>query len=574
MKTHYLRRLWTLTMLVLLVVALGVSPLLAQDSLPREETLVIAGFQWGPPTTFNPLANPATWPAGGQHKLIFETLFGFNVATGGLDPVLASDVTYTDATTAVVTLQDGTRWQDGTDLTVDDVLFTFNLAKDHADLPYSTFWSWVTEMNATGDRTIEIKLNPDQLNPGQVNNWLTSVRILPQHIWEERAAGETSLTQVVDDAPVGSGPFTVFDFSTERVVLERFDDYWAAELYGLPAPRYILHPIFGSNDEANLAFQRGEVDISQTFSPQIWQMWEDEGLPVGTWYAEEPYHIPGSIPVLHVNTHKPGLENLAVRRALAHAINYPQIAAVAMSRYSVPAQASLVLPTGGESQFFNADAVAETGWEYNPDEARRILEEEAGATLGSDGIYVLPDGTRLGPYTAMATFGWTDWVAAIELVAQSATESGIEVVTEFPEFPIINARRNNGDFDLIIWSIGAASPATPWQRFRDALDMRGVADFGEPAFWNWGRFEHPDVPALLDAAGASTDDAEKAELFGQLDAIYRENIPVIPLMYRPLEFYEFNETHWTGFPTAEDPFAAPQPERSLPAIIRNIQPVQ
>jgi len=59
-----------------------------------------------------------------------------------------------------------------------------------------------------------------------------------------------------------------------------------------------------------------------------------------------------------------------------------------------------------------------------------------------------------------------------------------------------------------------------------------------------------------------------------LDAIYRENIPVIPLMYRPLEFYEFNETHWTGFPTAEDPFAAPQPERSLPAIIRNIQPVQ
>jgi peptide/nickel transport system substrate-binding protein len=35
------------------------------------------------------------------------------------------------------------------------------------------------------------------------------------------------------------------------------------------------------------------------------------------------------------------------------------------------------------------------------------------------------------------------------------------------------------------------------------------------------------------------------------------DVPAIPLMYRPLEFYEFNESHWTGFPTAENPTAPP-----------------
>jgi peptide/nickel transport system substrate-binding protein len=568
-----MHRFWTIAILSLLLVAL-VAPIGAQDALPRNETLYIGGFQWGPPSTFNPLASGSTWPSGGNHHQIFEQLFTFNLVTGALDPLLASDVTFSDETTAVVTLQDGTHWQDGTPLTVDDVVFSFELAKDHGDLAYSTFWNYVTSVTPTGDRTIEFKLNADQLNPGIVRNFLATVDILPMHVWAERAAGDTALSQILDEAPLGSGPYTVLDFSIERVALVRDDNYWGIPIFGTPAPKYIVHPIFNSNDEGNLAFQRGDLDLSQQFAPQIWQMWENNGLPVGTWFDEAPYHIPGNIPLLHINTHKPGLDNPLVRRALAYSINYPQIAATAMSNYSIPAQSSLIIPNGGEAKFVNEAQIAELGWEYNPERTREILEGELGATMGGDGIYVLPDGTRLGPYTAMATFGWTDWVAAIELVAQSATEAGIEVVTEYPEFPVINARRNNGDFDMVIWTVAGATPASPWQRFRDVLDMRGVPAFGEAAFWNFGRFEHPDVPALLDAAAATTDEATQKELFDQLNAIFMENIPAIPLMYRPLEFYEYNETHWTGFPNASNPFAPPLPERGGVELLYGLQPVE
>jgi peptide/nickel transport system substrate-binding protein len=543
----------------------------APGQLPRNETLYVAGLQWGPFITFNPLAPNITWPSA-ETMLIYENLFGFNVATGELDPLLAKELTMVDDTTMEITLQDGTTWQDGTPLTVDDVIFSFEVAQTHEDLDYTTFWEYVAEIVATGDRTFQIKLNPDQLNIGQVKYTISRERILPKHIWEERAQGDTALSQIVDEAPVGSGPYKVLNYTSERVALERFDDYWGKEIYGTPAPKYIVHPIFDSNDSGNLAFQQGNVDLSQQFAPQIWQMWEDRGLPVGTWFKETPYHIPGNIPLLHINIHRPGLDNVLVRRALAYSINYAQIAETAMSRYSTPVQPSLIIPTGAEEQYFDAAQVEELGWEYNPDEARRILEEELGATKGSDGIYVLPDGTRLGPYKVLAVYGWTDWMTAVELVAQNATEVGIDVTTEFPEQPVTISRRNAGDFDMIIFTHQGATAAGPWRRFHDTFDMRDVPSMGENAFWNWNRFDHPDVPALLDQAAAATDPAEQKELYSQLDRIFLENIPVIPLMYRPLEFYEYNETVWTGFPNADNSVAPPQQNQAGISLYYVISP--
>ena len=530
----------------------------APGGLPRNETLYVAGLQWGPFITFNPIAPQITWP-NGETMLIYEALFGYNVATGDIDPLLAKSWTMVDETTMDITLQDGTTWQDGEPLTVDDVIFTFGLGKTNSDLDISTFWDYVLEMTATGDRTLQLKLNPEKLNVGLVKHFLSRTSpIIPKHIWEERAGGETPISQFVEEKPVGSGPYTVLDFSTERVALQRFDGYWGKEIYGLPAPKYIVHPIFDSNDAGNLAFQQGRVDLSQQFAPQIWQMWEDQGLPVGTWFKDPPYHLPGNIPMLHINIHKPGLDNVLVRKALAYSINYAQIAETAMSRYSEPAKPSLIIPSGGEAQYFNAEQAAEFGWEYNPEEAVRILEEDLGATKGSDGIYVLPDGTRLGPWKVLACYGWTDWMTAVELAAQNAKDVGIDITTEFPEAPVTTARRNAGDFDLLIWTFTGASPSSPWARFRDALDIRGVPPMGEVAFWNWNRFEHPDVPALLDKVAASSDLEEQKELYSQLDKIYQENIPAIPLMYRPLEFYEYHETVWTGFANAENPVAPPQ----------------
>ena len=82
------------------------------------ETLFIAGFQWGPPNQFNPLGQSTAWPAGeGSMQLIYETLVRFNLLDGSLQPGLGKEVQSPDKNTLVVPLEDGTKWQDGQDLT-------------------------------------------------------------------------------------------------------------------------------------------------------------------------------------------------------------------------------------------------------------------------------------------------------------------------------------------------------------------------------------------------------------------------------------------------------------------------
>jgi peptide/nickel transport system substrate-binding protein len=61
----------------------------------------------------------------------------------------------------------------------------------------------------------------------------------------------------------------------------------------------------------------------------------------------------------------------------------------------------------------------------------------------------------------------------------------------------------------------------------------------------------------LDAAAAAKSDAEAKSAYAQLDKIYRANVPAVPLMYRPLSFYEFNASNWENFPTEENPYAPP-----------------
>ena len=104
-----------------------------------------------------------------------------------------------------------------------------------------------------------------------------------------------------------------------------------------------------------------------------------------------------------------------------------------MSSYSVPANSSVILPTGAEQKYYDQANVDKYGWTYDTDKAIEILEKDLGCKKGSDGIYVLPDGTRLGPWTAITPTGWSDWEAALQIVASSAKVVGIDIKTQSPQ---------------------------------------------------------------------------------------------------------------------------------------------
>src|SRR5689334_17810863 len=145
----------------------------------RQQTLFIAGFQWGPVPNWNPLSPTAGWTtAADQMQLVYETLFGFDLLDGGLKPSLATELKETP-TDFTVKLQPDAKWHDGKPITADDVVYTFDLGKRNKTLHWSTAWEYLASVEKTDDKTVVFKLSPERTNPGMTKTNLCNTYILP-----------------------------------------------------------------------------------------------------------------------------------------------------------------------------------------------------------------------------------------------------------------------------------------------------------------------------------------------------------------------------------------------------------
>ncbi|SEK85444.1 ABC transporter substrate-binding protein [Paenibacillus sp. OK003] len=523
---------------------------------PRNETLYINGLQWGPPTNFNLLSGNPAFPVnyGNSRELVYETLFMVNQLDGGLEPLLGKSYEWTDETTLRIELNADAKWSDGTAFTADDVVYTYELGKKY-DINWSSFWTYIREVKADGAQAVEIKLNPDNPNKLTVLDSIELIPMLPKHIWEEIEKKNnndlTAIRKEVNDNPVGTGAYKLHFYNDQKITIVRDDNYWGQKLFGkLPAPKYITHVIYKDNAAGDLAFKSGQVDVSQQFIPQVWKMWEG-GAAVKTYLKDAPYYLPGSMPSIFFNLSKAGLDNADVRRAIAMSINYDKISELAMSGYSAPMQPSLTLNSDAESKYIDQDAIKSLQWTMDIEGANALLDK-IGATKGKDGIRVL-NGKRLGPFEVECPYGWSDWNAALEIVAQSAKAIGIEIRTKFPESPVWTNDLQTGKFDIIMNTpAGGVSPSQPWNRAMTIMYSKGVAPMGEMAFWNWGRYQNDRADAIIEEIPSVSDEAKLKSLYTELNTIWLKDIPSIPLMYRPWVFDTVNESVWKGFPTEGD----------------------
>ena len=167
-------------------------------------------------------------------------------------------------------LQDGTTWSDGTDLTADDVVFTFELAEKVA-LGFSNVWTYLESVEAVDPRTVRFTVKKKPYNPGSVKDAIAGTFIVPKHVWEsidpEQLLEETTSNR---SAAVRSRSER---YDQTQINLARFDGYWGKAIFGTPAMTTINHPIFKSNNDSDLKLESGELDAAQTFTSQIWKMW-------------------------------------------------------------------------------------------------------------------------------------------------------------------------------------------------------------------------------------------------------------------------------------------------------------
>ncbi|GIP29775.1 ABC transporter substrate-binding protein [Paenibacillus sp. J23TS9] len=522
---------------------------------PRNETLYINGLQWGAPTNFNLLSGNPAFPInyGNSRELVYETLFMINELDGALEPLLGSKYEWKDDTLHVELNKDA-KWSDGQPFSADDVVYTYQLGKKY-DINWSSYWTYISDVTADGANAVNIKLNKDNPNKLTVLDSIELIPMLPKHIWEEIEKKSnndlTAIRKEVNADPVGTGPYKMYFYNDQKITIARDDNYWGKSLFGkLPAPKYITHVIYKDNAAGDLAFKSGQVDVSQQFIPQVWNMWKN-GAPIKTYLKDAPYYVPGSMPSIFFNLSQKGLDNADVRRAIAMSIDYKKISDLAMSGYSAAMEPSLTLNTDAESKYVDKDAIKSLQWTTDVKAANELLDK-IGAKKGKDGIRVL-NGTRLGPFEVECPYGWSDWNAALEIVAQSAKAIGIEIRTKFPEAPVWTNDLQTGKFDIIMNTpAGSVNPSQPWNRAMTIMYSKGVAPMGEMAFWNWGRYKNEKADQIIDKIPTVTDETELKSLYTDLTKIWLTDIPSVPLMYRPWVFHTVNESVWKGFPVDGD----------------------
>ena len=554
--------------------------------LPRNETMYFNGQQWGSVVCWNPYSsscNNAMTIAQQDNArvLMFETPYLYNMLDGQVYPLLADgDFAWDEGRTQITfKIKEAAHWSDGTPVTAEDVAYTWATHVKYNTATGAANQAYIEDIVAEDPQTVVIKavLGEDgkALNPLLVQSYLSSNYVI-QKAWTQKLearVGEDSgalLTDAAEDV-VWSGPYHKFYADDTKVVLIRDDNYWGqdASMWGkLPIPKYLGHMIYKDNDAGTTAFKAGEVDVSQQFIANVQDLWLKDGLPVSTYLPEAPYHIGASLPTAFFNLGAYGLDQLAVRKAIAIAVDYDTIIANAMTNQSATfdqVPRSLMNPTPGEQALYDHDAVKDLQFAGKDIEGAKKLLDDAGI-IDTDG-----DGWREFEgqnlhYVATAPNGWSDWQAAIEVVAAAGKEIGIDITTNYPEWAVYQTVVTNWPlqegYDIfMMWSDGAG-PTQPWSRIRHLMS----SEFAETTNnWNgnWGGYKNPAADELIQAIPSMTDEAELKNAYTELVKIYLTDIPSFTLMYRPQSFHTVNESVWTNFPHEGDGTVPPVPPLDL-----------
>jgi peptide/nickel transport system substrate-binding protein len=557
------------------------------NTLPRTETLYSNGQQWGPVVGWNPYSNSnnnamAIGQQDNARVIMLETPYLYNMLDGKQYPLLADgDYSWNDARTELTfKIKPAAKWNDGTPVTADDVAYTWATSVKYKTPVSAANLDFIDTIEAKDPQTVVIKakLGADgkAVNPLIVNAYV-STNYVVQKAWtqklEERAGGDaTKLMADPAEDVAYSGPYHKFFADDSKVVYGRDDNYWGQDksMWGkLPVPKYLAHTIFKDNAAGSVALSQGEVDVSQQFNSNVQVLWENYGLPVSTYLPEAPYGIGASLPTAFFNLKSPGLDQLCVRKAIAIAVDYPTIIANAMTNQSATfdqVPRSLMNPTAGEQAMYDQAAVKDLQWAGNDIEGAKKILDECGIKAGADGWRTY-NGKKLS-YVATCPNGWSDWQAAIEVVAAAGKKIGIDITTNYPEWSVYQTIVTKSDAPLpagydifMMWSDGAG-PTQPWGRVRKMLSSEFV---GMASNWNgnWGQYSNPEADKLIAAIPSMTDPAELKKTYTELVKLYLTDIPSFTLMYRPQNFHTVNESVWTGFPHDGDGTNPPVPPLNL-----------
>ena len=428
---------------------------------PDEPRTLTIGWEKSP-ATLNAHANTENVVLQVGH-LVHGFLTSLNNENGGpIQPAVAESWEYKSNTELVLHIRDDVYWHNGRQLTVEDIIYTFDWVKDEANgSSRRAQFLVIDKAEKTGDWEVTLTLaNPDP-SLLELMSYLCLV------------AEDT--VDTLADAPIGCGPFKFVSWDEgQQINFEVFDKFYNA---GTIQFDKLVMRTFGDYNAAMTAFFAGEVDV----------LCGVKGTDVAAVESRPGFYVQSIADTgnyVSCNTAQEKLANPKVREAIKYAIDKQEMIDILVAGVGEPV--SQVLPTS--NAFYNK----ELDWEVDRERAKQALID-AGYPDGLDIEILVPN-----------TQARVDLATVLkEQLDQVGFNTTVNIQENATMFEIWNA----GNAELAIGGFGFYADPSFRTTFLSST-INGA--------WKRYGFDDAEYNELLDQGKKSTDTAERKEIYSRV----------------------------------------------------------
>jgi peptide/nickel transport system substrate-binding protein len=467
--------------------------------------------------------------------LIYTPLEIPSPVNGSYTPFLATGFSFTNPTTLVYTIRQGVKWSDGKPFTPADVVYTFNLLRKNPALDGTGVWSQLASVTAAGnDVTFTFKA-PNVPFAATI----AQVPIVPEHVWSKIG----NPVKFANTHPVGTGPFVLSSFAPTQYTLSKNPLYWDAAKI---APSKVVFPAQATNQATNqLAVSSGEFDWAYTYLPDVKKTYIDRDPKYNQYWFP-----PGGTIGLYLNLTKSPNNSTDFREGISDALDRTAISQKAVNGYMAQASLSgLILPN---LQKWLDPSLPNQGLVTQNTTAAMAAFAKAGYTM-QGGKLVNSSGTQAS-LTIVMPNSFTDWVAAATEVKNELSAVGMSVSLDLPQYAQYSQEIQAGTFDAAIGGFGGTG--NPYTDFNNALNSSYAAPINTPTANNFERFDSTAADQDLATLAAATSPAAQQAATDKLETLMYNTVPIV-LLYYGGSWGLFSTKHFTGWPSASDPYTLP-----------------
>jgi len=474
---------------------------------------------------------------------VYEPLVFVNTLQSGQEtPWLATSWTWSNGNKQITfTIRNGVKFSNGHPLTAADVVFTFNMLKKFKTLDINSVWSVLSSVAQKGSDQVVMTFKAAAVP--YFYYIADQIGIVDPAVWSKVA----NPANYPDKNPVGTGAFTASSSTCtpQNIKYTANPHYWQP---GEPKVGTVNYPAFLTNDTANTYLANGQAQWGSQFIPSIQKVYLSRSPNYHYWFP------PVANVSMFINLTNPILKNLAVRQAMAYAINRQQASSIGEYGYEPASnQTGIVTPTF--SSWMNSSQAAAYGnnYAYNPAKAISILKQAGFKRSCSTCTFTTPSGQPLS-FTILNNGGFSDWVAAVQTIQQSLKAIGIQVTPVNLAATTYQSDLFTGKYQLGYYA-ETAGP-TPYFELRQWLYSANSAPIGTPAGSNFERYSNPATDALINQYGTTTSAATQHSIVDQLQSVLLKDVPVIPITEQ-VDWFQYDTGSFTGWPTPGNPYAQP-----------------